>query len=384
MNLRHLVLAIVITVALGRYATADEIPLSDLSSKIEQGFGSPRVNLSVNGHPLTIAGSTYTTGVGTHAASAWWLHTEGHADRLKAWVGMDDEVKNEPDVSRFGVVFQLVGDGKTLFDSKPMHVGDPARPVDVDLTGVKTLLLSVTPTSDITYCHADWVNATITYTGAKPVAFAPPAESAEILTPKPASTPRINCARVIGVRPGHPLLFTIATTGDRPMIFSASGLPQGITLDAKTGRLTGATAAAGESVVKIKATNAKGSAEGELRIVIGDKIALTPPMGWNSWNCFATEVSDEKVRAAADAMVNSGLINHGWTYINIDDCWEVSSREPAEHRRAPDGHILTNSKFPDMKALADYIHARGLRGALFLARAGYLRAIHRQLSARGR
>src|SRR5262249_2347538 len=79
----------------------------------------------------------------------------------------------------------------------------------------------------------------------------------------------------------------------------------------------------------------------------------------------ATAVSDEKVRAAADAMVSSGLINHGWTYINIDDCWEIPSREPADHRRAADGHILTNKKFPDMKALADYIHSKGLRPRLY-------------------
>jgi alpha-galactosidase len=345
---------------------ADEMPLSEAGiDKIDQEFGKPHADLSVEGHPLTIAGSNYATGVGTHATSTWWINTNGHAQHFKASVGMDDEVKDSDGVDKFGIDFKVLGDGKTLFDSKPMHSGDPAVAVDVDLTGVKTLLLQVTPTSEITFCHADWVDATITYTGEKPTAVAVPEETKEILTPKSPATPRINGAKIVGVRPNHPLLYTIAATGDRPMTFAAEGLPAGVTLDAATGQLSGTVAAAGESVVKLKATNALGSAEGQLKIVVGDKIALTPPMGWNSWNCFAGAVSDEKVRSAADAMVNSGLINHGWTYINIDDCWEVRANEPADHLRAADGHILTNKKFPDMKALADYIHSKGLRAGLY-------------------
>ena len=103
--------------------------------------------------------------------------------------------------------------------------------------------------------------------------------------------------------------------------------------------------------------NALGETARKLRIVVGDRIALTPPLGWNSWNCFAAAVSDEKVRTAADAMVNSGLIQHGWTYINIDDCWEAG--------RDAQGRILSNSKFPDMKALSDYIHAKGLKFGIY-------------------
>src|SRR5205814_3459873 len=128
---------------------------------------------------------------------------------------------------------------------------------------------------------------------------------------------------------------------------------------------TGVAQAAGSTRVTLKATNAKGTAEGQLRLQVGDRIALTPPMGWNSWNCFARAVSDEKVRAAADAMVSAGLVNHGWSYINIDDCWEVPVAEPPENRRDADGRIRTNKNFPDMKSLADYIHSKGLRAGLY-------------------
>ncbi len=80
-------------------------------------------------------------------------------------------------------------------------------------------------------------------------------------------------------------------------------------------------------------------------------------MGWNSWNCWAGAVSDEKVRAAADWMVASGLAAHGFQYVNIDDCWEGS--------RDAKGEIRTNKKFPDMKALAEYVHAKGLKLGIY-------------------
>jgi len=178
-----------------------------------------------------------------------------------------------------------------------------------------------------------------------------------LLTPKSAATPRINGARVFGVRPGNPFLFTIAATGDRPMKFSVENLPAGLVLDSATGQITGVLREKGESMVVLHAKNALGEATRKLRIVCGDTIALTPPLGWNSWNCFGGAVSDAKVRAAADAMVSSGLVNHGWTYINIDDCWEAD--------RDASGFIQSNKQFPDMKALSEYIHGKGLKFGIY-------------------
>ena len=132
-----------------------------------------------------------------------------------------------------------------------------------------------------------------------------------IRTPAAPSTPRINGASVFGVRPEHPFLYTIPVTGSRPMTFAAEGLPVGLTLDASTGRITGRLLKRGEHKVVLKASNALGVATRDFRIVVGDTIALTPPLGWNSWNCFADDVSDGKIRAAADAMISSGLADHG-------------------------------------------------------------------------
>jgi alpha-galactosidase len=86
-------------------------------------------------------------------------------------------------------------------------------------------------------------------------------------------------------------------------------------------------------------------------------LARTPPMGWNSWNKFAGKVSDQDVRGMADAMVSSGMKAAGYTYINIDDTWEG--------RRDANSNITSNLKFPDMKALADYVHSKGLKIGIY-------------------
>ena len=190
-----------------------------------------------------------------------------------------------------------------------------------------------------------------------------------LLTPPAPATPRINGAGVFGVRPGSPFLFAIAATGDRPMTFSAENLPRGLKLDTATGHITGRLKKTGEYVVRLCAKNSLGTAEKRFRIVCGDQIALTPPMGWNSWNCFAGAVSEEKVKSAADAMVASGLINHGWTYINVDDYWQNHRDAKDPSLRGPfrdqKGFIVPNSRFPDMKGMADYIHGLGLKAGLY-------------------
>ncbi len=86
-------------------------------------------------------------------------------------------------------------------------------------------------------------------------------------------------------------------------------------------------------------------------------MAKTPPMGWNSWNKFANKVTDQLIRETADAMASNGMKAAGYTYINIDDTWEAG--------RDANGNIQSNSKFPNMKALADYVHSKGLKIGIY-------------------
>ena len=186
---------------------------------------------------------------------------------------------------------------------------------------------------------------------------ADPTPDPAIRTPPAPATPRINGPRIYGARPGHPFFYHLPVTGERPITYAAKGLPAGLTLDAGNGNITGTATERGEHPVEFTATNARGSGKATVRIVIGDTVCLTPPLGWNSWNHFAGRVSEENVRAAADAMVSSGLIDHGWTYVNIDDCWQGE--------RDADGNIHGNAKFPDLKALGDYIHGKGLKYGIY-------------------
>jgi alpha-galactosidase len=87
------------------------------------------------------------------------------------------------------------------------------------------------------------------------------------------------------------------------------------------------------------------------------QVAFTPPMGWNSWNHFAGNVTDKDIRAAADQLIATGMKDAGYIYVNIDDTWEGE--------RDSHGVLHANAKFPDMKALADYVHSKGLKIGIY-------------------
>ena len=111
-----------------------------------------------------------------------------------------------------------------------------------------------------------------------------------ILTPAAPLTPRINGAKVFGARPGSKFLYRIPCTGERPMTFAAEGLPEGLKLDPAKGLITGVAETPGNYKVKLTATNSLGTDQRDFTIKIGDEVALTPPLGWSSWNCYSQDV----------------------------------------------------------------------------------------------
>ena len=94
-------------------------------------------------------------------------------------------------------------------------------------------------------------------------------------------------------------------------------------------------------------------------LALDNGLAKTPPMGWNSWNKFACNVSEDLIKGAADALVSSGMRDAGYQYLVIDDCWQVD--------RDANGNIVADPKrFPSgIKALADYVHSKGLKFGLY-------------------
>jgi alpha-galactosidase len=351
-------------------------------SKALSGTGPTKANKSFDGNSITLAGEKYEHGLGTHSPSQFILALDGNAKRFYAVVGVDEEVRilqqqrqQQQGFRRRGgtVEFKVVGDGKVLWHSSVMRVRSDPNIADVNIVGVKQLRLIVSEVENNYNDHADWAMAKIEYAGKKPYAVEPVVVKPYILTPKPGPKPRITGPAIFGVRPGNPFLFTVTATGSRPMSFAAKGLPDGLSIDSATGQITGSVKNKGNYTVVLIAKNDRGIAQRNFRIVVGGTIALTPPMGWNSWNCWACAVDDLKVSESAKAMVDTGLINHGWSYINIDDCWmrmEQQRGDPDPNigppARDPNGNLILNAKFIDMKALVDYIHSLGLKAGIYI------------------
>src|SRR5665647_1989704 len=129
----------------------------------------------------------------------------------------------------------------------------------------------------------------------------------DIYTPQPKIKPRINGPLIYGRRPGHPFIYRIPCQGNRPITFSIEGLPSGLKYDPTTGIITGKVSDKGEYDALILARNSKGTDTRKLKIVAGDQLALTPPMGYNHWYAHYDRITDKMMRDAADVMIKSGM-----------------------------------------------------------------------------
>jgi alpha-galactosidase len=345
------------------------VPLSSLDlSYMVQGKYSPQADASVTGKQMSVAGRIYSRGVGTHSVSRIDIDLKRRGIRFTAFTGVDDAAGGKGG----SVIFKVSGDGKELWQSGLMQSSDSAKHLDIDLKGIRTLSLIVEDGGNgISSDYADWADAVFIVKG--DIRASGPAvrisEPKIILTPKPGNKPRINGTRIFGARPGSPFLFTIPATGERPMKYEVLNIPAGLSCNRETGQITGSLETPGTYVTTFRVSNEYGSVEREFKIVCGEKLALTPHMGWNSWYIWENHVTDKIMRDAADAMVSSGLMDHGYMYVNIDDCWSVKPGSPDStltgEPRDKDGKINSNKRFPDMKALADYIHSKGLKAGIY-------------------
>ncbi|HED65301.1 MAG TPA: alpha-galactosidase [Planctomycetes bacterium] len=337
---------------------ADCVLLEDLAlESIEQEWDRAKAARSVDENPLRIGGTVFLHGVGSHARAEAVLRLDGGALRFQAAVGVDDEVGTAG-----SVIFQVLGDDRELARTPIMRGGDTPQVLDVDVRGVKELVLLIKNGGDgINYDHADWGGARLVI---DPSSKNPPAIVRVSEDPTPPivrlvpDAPRIHAPFVVGSTPGRPFLFRIPTSGVRPMLFTAKGLPEGVELDGENGILRGAIAASGSYEVELVVESPYGRDTSTLTIRAGDHLlAQTPPMGWNSWNVWGLAVDDAKVRDAADWLVRTGLADFGFNTINIDDAWEGERDE--------NGVLQPNEKFPDMRALADYVHSKGLHLGIY-------------------
>lgn len=308
------------------------------------GWGSAvGINKSISGNPLTIAGSTYAHGVGSHAAGAIYILTNG-ATRFTAKVGVDSEVGD----GKGSVIFQVVGDNKSvLWSSRELHGGDSAQTVNVAIGKHKSLTLYASSNGSIHYDHADWVNAQFHYTGKAPETVGQP-------------NPTILSKKLHYVKTGNPFLMRFGVLGFSPKV-TISGLPAEYKFDPIRNWISGKSSIAKEIPFKIKVENEFGFDSINATISIQDSLLFsTPPMGWMSWNFYGSDICDSIFRRQAKAIVSNGLDKLGYNYVFMDDNWQAPSRDS-------NGNIQVNeSRFPQgLKDLTDFIHSKGLKAGIY-------------------
>lgn len=335
----------------------DEMDLSTMTC----GWDEPKKNKSVEGwQALKLNGKTYERGVGTHASSEFVINLQESANRFSALVGLDDKAGQ---ISGGGTaIFKVFVDGKLVFESGLMNASMEPKKISIDLKKAKQMKLVVEHGGDGTHGdHADWAMANITYraSGQAPKALYEVTKVAPyILTPAEDKKPSINGPGIYGARPESPFFYRIPVSGAKPVEVTVKGLPEGLHFDPEKRIISGTTSTRGKFVSTITAKNSFGQHERELEIVIGDTLLLTPPMGWNSWNAYGLTIDAETVKKVVDVFEKTGLVEYGFSYINIDDGWEAPARDAQ-------GNILANEKFPDMKGLANYIHDRGFKFGIY-------------------
>ena len=322
-----------------------EVWLDELDlSLADQSAGIARANQSMWRTPLVIAGDTFLRGVGTHADGVLRIRLDGKTERFSAKAGIDASAPRH-ELEKATAEFIVIGDGKELWRSGVMTAQDKAKEISLDTHGIRSLILQVSAAGDgITGDRADWVDARFAVAGKDPVTAYRDREAEYILTPKPDKAPHINAPYLYGATPGAPFRFIVPVSGERPIRITADKLPEGLTLDETTGIITGTAPDRGDYTINITAANRYGTDNNRLTIKVGDRIALTPPMGWNSWNVFGEDIDEQKIKEIADAMVALHLPDYGYAYINIDDGWQGK-------RGGKYNAIQCNEKFPDMKAL---------------------------------
>ncbi len=317
------------------------------------------------------------------------IDLQGRAVRFDSMVGIDSAVP----AGRGSVIFGVWVDGKKVADSGLMRGGDEPKRLSLDLKGAKQLTLAVIDGNDGTGSDsANWGGALITMADAqgRPVVLKRDVEPMPPIASSRTEIPTLNYPRITGASAGKPFAFMIPASGEEPLTFAAKGLPDGLALDARTGLITGSLKSVGRTPVAITVSNRRGKTSGTITIVGGENgntLALTPPLGWNSWNAWGNTVTADRVKASADGMVASGLHRQGYTYINIDDVWEGGLKPARPYdlaaSRDANGDPTTNERFPDMKGLVDHIHSLGSQGRfVFVAGSDDVSGTGRDVAAR--
>ncbi len=340
------------------FAQIDTIEITTLDLRaIKQDYGIPRINQSVMGNPLRIAGTVFERGLGTHAGSKFTLTLEGKAVRIEGLAGIDEGIFPE----KGSAEFLIIADGEILWKSGIMDRTMQAKAFSIDLSGKQTCELLVFDGDDNIFSdHANWVETRFfVEQGFIPKPFIRPIEQEFILTPDESLLPKIHGKKIYGARPGSDIMHHIPITGIEPISIDFSQLPIGLRFDSINRVIRGNISESGTYPFKIIAENPLGKIEEIFTIRIGDTISFSPPIGWSSWYAHWEYVTEQDMYKAAHALRSSGLQNYGYEYVLIDDGWQDTS-----HAASING-LRPANKFPNLSGLIDSLHTLGFKVGIY-------------------
>ncbi len=309
----------------------------------------------------TMVGGEFKRGLAVPSPARLCLATDGKAKSFSATFGQ----LQKPNRSMLHL--RVWCDGKLVASTPELNSTSGPHRVAADLRGSRWVEIEVQAVGNPWAGKSVVADAYIDMEkGCRPRDIACLSRQLGILTPKAGDAPRFNGPKAFGVRPGNPVFLRIPVSGAKPLEVKVENLEDvpGLKFNPSLRLVEGRVGRSGVYPLKVTASNAAGRAVREIKLVVGEKLALTPPMGWNSWNAFAHDVSAEKIRRTADAFERLGLADYGWTYILVDDGWQIKA-DAEEPHRDKDGRQLANGRFRDMKALAGYVHSKGLKIGLY-------------------
>lgn len=340
------------------------IPLSSLElDKATCGWRTNKADKSIEGNPIRLGGVTYHSGVGTHAPNRIIVKLNGSVTRFYTRVGIDDEVRGayagdnsrRTAVADYKVILQGEGGKEQVVSQGTITGGDTDYPeIDVAVSGWKYLILETTNGSDGTNSsdHIDWALAYLVFQDQN--------STRPCIVSEAEYESKLACATTVFSQPGVRFMHKIRTTVDDALI-EVSGLPEGLTWNAKRKIVEGTVRDEGVYHYNIKLTIDGEQTDNIVTLTVSANLQHPVPfMGWLSWNSVQNEISEDIVKQAADLFIREGLYDCGWNTIMMDDWWHADTR-------AADGKPRPNpTRFPNgLKPVADYVHSKGMRFGLY-------------------
>lgn len=336
------------------------VPLSSLDlSKTTCGWHSPQANKTIDGNPITINDTVYTSGVGTHGPSKIIVKINASSTDFYATLGIDDEIKSNAHGEFDYNVYTRDEKGNTQTVATGTvsckNGGKRSVKIHADVNGWKYLFLETTNGTDGDgnwNDHVDWANAYFVFQDQN-------SNRPEIVSEEETSS-KLACAQTVFSQPGVRFMQKVRC-GNPSATVTVSGLPEGLTWNADRQIVEGIVNKTGIYNYTASITVDGETTDENINLTVSDSLPLpTPFMGWISWNSVQGDISEDVVRTAVDYFKKSGLYDAGWSNIEMDDLWHAANR-------AADGAPQPNAtRFPNgIEPVSKYVHDNGMTFGIY-------------------